>query len=494
MTPEEACLYLGISLDDDDIDIDKLERNYEAKISEYKDSENIRAKINEAYDVLLEVLAEIYEPEETVTDEPERSKNEGLLMKIAVLMAGMFLLCFGGVVYFVYRIQTENAAPKDDVVSAKQYESIKRELEAIRQRQEKTPTPQVVINNPPADYAQLVERVMPSILFIQTDKGRGSGFFVSPNGDILTNYHVIESAEYISVTTQYGQTVTALVKDFDSVKDIALLKVNTSYTVPFLKISNVLPKQGEAVIAIGNPEGLKGTVSNGIVSALRQDDRNLWVQFTAPISPGSSGGALINLQGEVVGMPAKILVTEVAQNLNFAVAPTALAQFLNSAINKPAITLTAKTVIPPKTNVPPKTKMPPNKGNTLDGIPGVKFVRKDDEYEMYLAEDSIEYNRQTHIASFATFWLPSEKAKAKMLRDPHFVVSPGEELGVCLLGYLVNLRDNTYVHLRTVNFCTNGNVARDYVKPSDEIKWRTAKKGSRIESLMREVKKQLRLR
>ena len=193
-------------------------------------------------------------------------------------------------------------------------------------------------------------------------------------------------------------------------------------------------------------------------------------------------------------MPTLIFVAEASQNLNFAVPSTILTQFLNSAINKPAKALPTKTGTSQKANIPPKINTQPKTGRTIDSIPGLKFVRKDDEYEMYLAEENIEYNRNTHIASFATFWLPSDKAKAKMLRDPYFIVKPGEELGVCLLSYVVNLRDNTYIHLRTVNFCTNGNIARDYVKPSDEIKWRTAKKGSRIANLMNEVKKQLRIR
>ena len=493
MTPEEACEFLGISLEDEELYIERIEKNYRTKLSEYKDSTEQKAKAEEAYKVLLAVYEELYG---VGTAKPEQKKNEGLLMKLALLMAGVFLLSFAGVVYFVYRLHTENMPPENNSVSSMEYESIKRELEAIRRRQEETQPPQPVINNPPSDYAALVERVMPSIVFIKTDKGKfGSGFFVSPNGDIFTNHHVIEGAEYITVTNQGGQNISALVKDYDAQRDMALLKVNTSYAVPFLKISSTLPKQGEAIIAIGNPRGLSGTVSNGIVSAVREMFGNLWVQFTAPISPGSSGGALINLNGEVAGMTTGNFKEE-GQNLNFAVPSTTLTQFLNSAINKPASALTSstKTETSPKVNTPPKTNILPKTEMTLDGIPGVKFVRKDDEYEMYIAEESIEYNRQTHIASFVTFWLPSDKAKSKMLRDPYFVVRPGEELGVCMLAYIVNLRENTYIHLRTVNFCTNGNVARDYVKPEDEIKWRTAKKGSRIESLMKEVKRQLRIR
>ena len=490
MTPEEACLYLGISLDDENLYIDRIEKNYKAKLSECRDNEEQKSKTEEAYHILLEVYEELYGGG---TVKPEEKKNEGLLMKFAVLIAGVFLLSFAGIVYFVYTLHTENKAPNNNTVSLSEYESIRRELEAIRSKQEETPSPQVVINNPPSDYTSLVERVMPSMVFIKTNAGRlGSGFFVSQNGDILTNHHVIEGAGYIVVTTHGGQNISALVKDYDAQKDMALLKVDTSYAVPFLKINNMLPKQGETVIAIGNPKGLSGTVSNGIVSAIREMYGNLWVQFTAPVSPGSSGGALLNVNCEVVGMVTANLGE--GQNLNFAVPSTILTQFLNSAINKPAKALTAHTDIPPKVNNTPKVKIPPKTERTLDGIPGVKFVRKDDMYEMYLVIESVKYDRKSHIASFVTAWLPSEKAKAEMLKDPHFVVRSGEELGVCFLHYGIDLQNNTYVHLETVNYCTNGNIARDYVRPSDEIKWRTAKKGSRIESLIKEVKKQLRIR
>ena len=331
MTPEEACEYLGISLDEE-LDINTIEKNYKAKLSECGDDAEQRAKIEEACNVLIEVYDEFYGKSEGNT---VVKKHEGLLMKLAVLMAGVFLLASAGVMYFVYKIHTETKAPQNEVVSTAEYERLRREIESMRKRQEETPTPQVAVNNSPADYTALVERVMPSMVFIQTDKAAGSGFFVSPNGDILTNHHVIEGAGYITVATRDGQSVGALVKDYDAQRDMALLKANMSYALPFLKISDMLPKQGEAVIAIGNPRGLSGTVSSGIIAAIREIDNNLWVQFTAPVSPGSSGGALINLKGEVIGMTKGTWKGE-GQNLNFAVPPTVLAQFLRSAINKPA--------------------------------------------------------------------------------------------------------------------------------------------------------------
>ena len=129
-----------------------------------------------------------------------------------------------------------------------------------------------------------------------------------------------------------------------------------------------------------------------------------------------------------------------------------------------------------------------------DDMQGVEFLRKDDEYEMYLYTDKIDYDRKTQNAAFITLWLPTEKAKAKMRADPYFDVPYGTDLGICVLLYAANFRDNKYLHLRTINFCIDGYVARDYIKPENEYVWRTPKKGSRPDILMKAVKKQLCIR
>ena len=311
MTPEEACEYLDISLDDD-LTFDMLEKKYKAKLAECGNSREKRAKVNAACEVLVDLLAESESEEDEESEEESRQqkraeKHEGLFMKLAVLMAGVFLLSFGGVMYFVYRIHTDSAQPPQvEGIPYQQYHDLLqkfRELSRDREKLQQTPPPVIA---PPTNYAALVEKVMPSMVFIYSNKSTGSGFFVSPNGDIFTNYHVIKDAEFITVITHDGRSINALVKDYDFVRDMALLKVNLQNLVPFLKISNTLPRQGEAVIAIGNPSGKEriydNTVSDGIVSAIREVDNNLWVQFTASVSPGSSGGAVVNLQGEVIGM------------------------------------------------------------------------------------------------------------------------------------------------------------------------------------------------
>ena len=344
MTPEEACECLDISLDED-LTVDVLERKYKAKLAECGESREKRVRVNAACEVLVDLLAESEqidddEPEEDSGHQRSAEKHEGLFMKLAVLMAGVFLVSFGGVMYFVYRIHTDSVQPpKIEGIPYQQYHDLLqrfRELSSDRQTSQQTPPP---VTTPPADYAGLVEQVMPSMVFIQNSKGTfGSGFFVSAEGDILTNYHVIDGSETLTVITHDGRKINALVKDYDSVRDMALLKINLQTSVQYLNISNTLPRQGEAVIAIGNPSSKEhiydNTVSNGIVSAIRRVDNNLWVQFTASVSPGSSGGAVINLQGEVIGMTTWGESDSRSQNLNFAVPSTVLIRFLSSAINK----------------------------------------------------------------------------------------------------------------------------------------------------------------
>ncbi|MBQ6772462.1 MAG: serine protease [Synergistaceae bacterium] len=493
MTLEEACLYLNINPDDDDINLDQLEKNYKTKLSiydlkrfnnedspEYKEAKKMRANIEEAYKYLLDVYAQLHEPEHKET------QSDNALLKAAFVITSLAALFLTGIIFYMNSSTQKKPepvpAPKSEHSYDEKYDALQEQLNDLKKRmeEEQTQKKNQTQNQTQSQnkYADVIEKCRPSMVLIKTIAGQttgsGSGFIVSENGYILTNHHVISNAEYISVTPYNGRPVEALVKDFDAVNDIALLKVNNLHT-NYLRITGTPPKLGEEVIAIGNPQGLfVDSVSNGIVSGFRTLDNISLLQFTAPISQGSSGGAVINLNGEVVGM-TKGYWRE-GQNLNFAVPSDVLTKFLNSAINKPARAL-ANT---------------PAKRNNKAQHEQYKFVRQDDGYEMYLDTESIEYDRQTHIASFVTIWIPTEKSKIEMRRSPDFNIPYGEDVGICALLYNVNFSGNKYVHLRTVNFCTNGTIARDYIKPYDEIIWRTPKRGSRIEALMKEVRKLLR--
>ncbi len=476
MTPEEACLYLGISPDDEDLDIEQIERNYKTKTAiynpkrfmpdtpEYTEAQRMRANIEEAYEYLTEAYYDLYGHDDPEPEEEQHQAvphhNNNILLKLALTMTTITALCLA---YFVYTSMNDKAASSDD----RDYARVLQELEQLRA---KTEIP-AAANNIAPDYADLVERVMPSIVLIKTDTGTGSGFFVSSRGDILTNWHVIRDAGYITIITQDGKNINAGLKDYDAKRDMALLTVKTPYPVKFLKISPTLPRQGEAVIAIGNPKGLSGTVSNGIVSAFREN--NTWVQFTAPISPGSSGGALINLRGEVVGMPTKLRTD--GQNLNFAIAPGILSRFFTSARDKSPRSL-------------PKVS---NESVRRDNPESMIFVRKDESYEMYLAADYIEYDSVNSQAAFVTVWFPTEKTNRQMKKDPNFRARQGKDFGPCILLYAVDFEDNTYLHLRTVNLYTDGSIARDYVRPQREYRWEKPSGKSRINDLINALREYL---
>jgi serine protease Do len=141
--------------------------------------------------------------------------------------------------------------------------------------------------------------------------GVGSGFIISPDGEIVTNNHVIAGAFEITVTTQDGTSMRARVLGASSIADLALIKVNPPKPLPVTKFGDSAALHvGEPVLAIGNPLGLGGTVTSGIVSALNRDIRSTpfdnFIQTDAAINHGNSGGPLFDEDGEVIGVNTSI--------------------------------------------------------------------------------------------------------------------------------------------------------------------------------------------
>jgi len=140
--------------------------------------------------------------------------------------------------------------------------------------------------------------------------GLGSGFIISPEGDIVTNNHVVDGATDIKVTMSDGREFTAKVVGRDSKTDVALLKVDAK-NLPVVPLGQTAAVQvGEPVMAIGNPFGLEQTVTTGIVSAtgrvIGEGPYDDFIQTDAAINPGNSGGPLINAQGQAVGINTAI--------------------------------------------------------------------------------------------------------------------------------------------------------------------------------------------
>ena len=148
----------------------------------------------------------------------------------------------------------------------------------------------------------------------------GSGFFIRPNY-IATNYHVIEdaTAAYIKLVGQQTTYRIESIAAADAEHDLAILKVSNTNPVVLPLANSDKVEIGETVYAVGNPKGLEGTFSKGIVSAIQTGSNNKWIQIDASISPGSSGGAVLNNRGEVIGVATAIHRDEDAQNLNFVV-------------------------------------------------------------------------------------------------------------------------------------------------------------------------------
>jgi len=167
--------------------------------------------------------------------------------------------------------------------------------------------------------AEIAARALPAVVTMRTEQSLGTGFVVRADGWIATNLHVVVGGPQVKVTLRDGRELDVVeVLNASTDYDLALVRVEAK-GLPTLKLGDSdAMRPGDPVVAIGNPMGLEDTVSNGLVSGRRKIDAGVeMLQVSAPISPGSSGGPLINDRGEVIGIAERVLVE--GQNLNFAV-------------------------------------------------------------------------------------------------------------------------------------------------------------------------------
>ncbi len=187
-----------------------------------------------------------------------------------------------------------------------------------------------------AGVPRLVEESKSAVVTIMTydnsnhEVSQGTGFFISSEGEIVTNHHVLGQAVRAVARISSGKNIPiATVVWDDSSSDLVCLKVTSSASFKSLKMATAAPRAGERVLVIGNPFGLEGTVSDGIISAVRDlPDIGGVIQITAPISPGSSGSPVLNLRGEVLGVATSYAIG--GQNLNFAIPVTRVHSLSNS--------------------------------------------------------------------------------------------------------------------------------------------------------------------
>jgi S1-C subfamily serine protease len=198
------------------------------------------------------------------------------------------------------------------------------------------------------EYARLVDAVLPATVRVDTltaakrlvtdgyrigyqtsvTPGLGSGVIISAEGHVVTNYHVIKGAQQVTVMTNDQKEYTAHVIDASEVRDIALLKIESDHAdFPALTFgdSNKV-RTGQIVFAVGNPFGLSGTVTQGIISARDRVQKSSettldFLQTDTVINPGNSGGPLINVRGEIIGINTMIFGRDVStwQGVGFAV-------------------------------------------------------------------------------------------------------------------------------------------------------------------------------
>ncbi|MDQ4138607.1 MAG: trypsin-like peptidase domain-containing protein [Actinomycetota bacterium] len=174
----------------------------------------------------------------------------------------------------------------------------------------------------------LVDAVEPSVVTIFTDGGLGSGVVYTAEGVIITNEHVVRGATQVEVAFADGQRVGGTVLATDPIVDIAVVEADRS-DLPAAEFATELPEVGEAAVVIGSPLGFENTVTSGIISALHREipgsastGQSLvdLIQTDAAISPGNSGGAVVNLQGQIIGISeAYIPPSAGAVSLGFAI-------------------------------------------------------------------------------------------------------------------------------------------------------------------------------
>ena len=187
-------------------------------------------------------------------------------------------------------------------------------------------------------FADLTDLVKQSVVAVNTEtvvrsrfirgtvQGAGSGWVIDGSGIIVTNNHVVEGAQTITVQLPDGTTYTPVTVKTDPTTDLAVLKINTG-TLPALEVGDVSKlRVGDWVVAVGNALGLGISVKNGIVSRLgvsiqvspSETYSNL-IETNAAINPGNSGGPLVNLSGEVIGITSLKLATAGVEGMGYAI-------------------------------------------------------------------------------------------------------------------------------------------------------------------------------
>ncbi len=256
---------------------------------------------------------------DTVSPSPEIPKKKNSAWLVVACIIAVVLLCVGAYFAGIYFGTDTSGTPADsDAVTDGANQKETKEDE-VTLSDETLAYSDVVIQ--PDEMVNIVEKTVDCVVEIKTEQvvygsifgqsvsqGAGSGVIVTKDGFIVTNNHVIDGAEKITVRLRNGETYDAVIWGVNAKNDLAVIKVEAQDlpTATFDNSDNL--KVGQTVIAIGNPLGeLGGSVTSGIVSALAREikiDNKMMtlIQTDAPVNPGNSGGGLFNMAGELIGV------------------------------------------------------------------------------------------------------------------------------------------------------------------------------------------------
>jgi len=204
-----------------------------------------------------------------------------------------------------------------------QQQTVEREVKLLKTGQE--------------DFSSVIEGAVKGVVAVMTENSVGSGFIITSDGYIVTNYHVVQTGDALNVLTYDQKAIPAEIIGIDRLRDLALLKINGNY--PFLKLANSDNLQvGRKVIAIGNPLGLSFTVTEGIISALHREGPNgieEYIQTDVSLNPGNSGGPLLDTSGDIVGI--NNFKIGGAESIGFALESNSIRQSINAIFGKTVI-------------------------------------------------------------------------------------------------------------------------------------------------------------
>jgi serine protease Do len=256
---------------------------------------------------------------------------------------------------------------------------------------------------------------------------RGSGFFVSQDGFIVTNNHVVEKAQKVSVTLNDGTKMTATVIGTDPKTDLAVIKVEGK-GYPFLKLGDSDKLEvGDWAIAIGNPFGLQTSVTVGVVSAKGRNDLHIadfedFIQTDAAINPGNSGGPLLNVDGEVIGVNTAIVSGSGGyMGIGFAIPSTMANLIVHQLIKEGQVTrgFLGVTLQPIDADLASFYHMKHNQGalvtDVIKGSPADQGGLKQED--IILSYNGIPVDNLSGLRNYVSLLAPGSKLRLRVLRD-----------------------------------------------------------------------------